>query len=118
MKNTRVMTEGAIFAAIFALIALTTVILPILGSVLIWILPLPFIIYTLRNGWKPGFSLFIVMAFVSFIIGGPLLILSAIFFGSGGIVVGEIYKREKSAFTALLGGSLAYITNLILYFCG
>lgn len=116
LKNTRVMTEGAIFAAIFAVIAFTTVILPILGSVLIWILPLPFIVYTARNGWKPGILLFIAATFVSFIIGGPLLIFSALFFGSGGLVVGELYKRKKSAFIILLGGSLAYITNLILYF--
>ncbi|OIJ17017.1 hypothetical protein BKP37_00185 [Anaerobacillus alkalilacustris] len=116
MKNTKVMTEGAIFAAIFALIAFTTVILPILGSILIWILPLPFIIYTLRNGWKPGLLLFFVASFVSFIIGGPLLIFSAIFFGSGGLVVGELFRRKKSAFTVLLGGSLAYIVNLLFYF--
>lgn len=116
MKNTKVMTEGAIFAAIFALIAFLTVVLPILGSILLWILPVPFIVYTVRNGWKAGLMLWVVASFVSFIIGGVVLILSAIIFGSSGIVVGELYRRKKSAFTVLFGGSLAYICNLILYF--
>ncbi len=110
------MTEGAIFAAIYALLAFMTVILPILASVLMWILPLPFIVYVVRNSWKPGLMLLVVASFVSFIIGGPVLIISAILFGTGGIVVGELIRREKSAFTVLLGGSLAYIANFILFF--
>lgn len=116
LKNTKVITEGAIFAAIFALIAFLSVVLPILGSFIIWILPIPFIVYTVRNGWKPGVMLWVVAIFVSFIIGGLPLIFTAIIFGSSGVVVGELYKRGKSAFTVLLGGSLAYIANLIVYF--
>ncbi|MCT8139985.1 DUF2232 domain-containing protein [Anaerobacillus sp. CMMVII] len=116
MKNTKVMTEGAIFAAIFSLIAFMTVFIPILGSILLWILPLPFIVYTVRNGWKAGLMLWVVAIFVSTIIGGLVLFFTAIIFGSGGIVVGELYRRKYSAFVVLLGGSLAYIANLILYF--
>ncbi len=116
MKNTKVMTEGAIFAAIFAILAFATVVLPIFGSILIWILPLPFIIYTVRNGWKPALMLWAVASFVSFLIGGPILLLSAFMFGSSGIVVGELFRQKKPAFTVLLGGSLAYIVNLLLIF--
>jgi uncharacterized protein YybS (DUF2232 family) len=114
--NTKILTEGAIFSAIFTLIAFMAVILPIIGSFLIWVLPLPFIVYTVRNGWKAGLMLGVVATFVSFFIGGLLLIPTAILFGSSGVVVGELYRRKKSAFTVLLGGSLAYIANLILYF--
>lgn len=110
------LTEGAIFAAIFALIAFMTVMLPLLGSFFIWILPLPFIVYTVRNGWKPGLMLWVVATFVSLIIGGLLLVFTAIIFGSSGIVIGELFRRQKSAYIVLLGGSLAYIANLILYF--
>ncbi|WNF37163.1 DUF2232 domain-containing protein [Bacillaceae bacterium IKA-2] len=116
MKNTKVLTEGAIFAAIFAVIAFMAVFLPIIGSFLMWILPIPFIVYTVRNGWKAGLILGVVATLVSFIIGGLLLIPMAILFGSSGVVVGELFRRKKSAFIVLLGGSLAYITNLILYF--
>jgi uncharacterized protein YybS (DUF2232 family) len=116
VKKTKVLTEGAIFAAIFAIMAFMTVIIPILATVLLWILPLPFIIYTVRNGWKAGLMLWIVASFVSFIIGGLVLIFSAIIFGSTGIVVGELYRRKKSAFTVLFGGSIASIANLILFF--
>lgn len=116
MKKTKEITEGAIFAAIFALISFMTVILPILAPILLWILPLPFIVYTVRNGWKAGLMLWVVASFVSLIIGGVILLFSAIIFGSSGIVVGELYRRGKTAFTVLFGGSLAYIANLIFYF--
>ncbi len=110
------MTEGAIFAAIYGLLAFMTVILPILASVLMWILPLPFIVYVVRNSWKPGLMLLVVASFVSFVIGGVILILSAVVFGTSGIVVGELIRRKKTAFTVLLGGSLAYIANFMLFF--
>lgn len=116
MKNTKVMTEGALFAAIFTLIAFMTTYLPLLGSIFIWILPLPFIVYSVRNGWKAGLFLWVVATLVSFLVGGLLMLFSAILFGSGGIVTGELYRRKKSAFTVLLGGSLAYIGNFIFYF--
>ncbi|MFN7251990.1 MAG: YybS family protein [Anaerobacillus sp.] len=116
MKKTKVLTEGAIFAAIYAIMAFMTVIIPILATVLLWILPLPFIIYTVRNGWKAGLMLWIVASFVSFIIGGLVLIFSAIIFGSTGIMIGQLYRSKKSAFTVLFGGSIASIANLILFF--
>lgn len=110
------MTEGAIFASIFAIIAFLTVFLPVLGSILLWILPIPFIVYTVRNGWKYGIMLWVVASFVSFIIGGVLLLFVAVMFGSSGVVVGELFKRKKSAIVVLIGGSLAYIINLIANF--
>lgn len=114
--NLKAMTEGAIFAAIYGLISFMTVIFPIFASVLIWLLPLPFIIFTARNGWKYGLMLIIVAIFISFSLGRILFMFSAIMVGSSGVIIGELIRRKKTAFTVLLGGSLAYIINFILFF--
>ncbi|MBU8905777.1 YybS family protein [Desertibacillus haloalkaliphilus] len=116
MKNTRVLTEGAIIAALFAILLFLTLYLPIIGSIVIWLLPIPFIVYVYRHGLKAGLILWFVAFFVSFIIGGLLVLPLTLMFGSGGIVVGELYRRKKSAFAVLLGGSLTYIANLLLSF--
>lgn len=116
MKNTKALTEGAIFAAIYGIISFMTVGFPILSSVLIWLLPLPFIIYTVRHGWKHGVMLVVVALFLSFILGRVLFLFSALMIGSSGVVIGELVRRKKAAFSVLLGGSLAYICNFILFF--
>ncbi|MGO4889040.1 YybS family protein [Anaerobacillus sp. MEB173] len=118
MRETRKLTEGAIIAALFAIILFLTLYVPIVGSIVIWLLPIPFIIYVLRHGLKSGLSLLVVTFFVSFIIGGVIVLPLTFLFGTGGIVVGELYRRKKNAFTVLLGGSLTYMANLILYFAG
>ncbi|WP_096202905.1 YybS family protein [Bacillus sp. FJAT-45350] len=116
MNRTRTLTEGAILAALFAVILFLTLYVPLIGGLVVWFLPLPFIIYTIRHGLKPSFMLWIATLFVSFIIGGIVVLPLALFFGSGGIVVGELYRRKKNAFVILLGGSLTYIVNLLLSF--
>ncbi|MEC2164653.1 DUF2232 domain-containing protein, partial [Bacillus velezensis] len=54
MKNTRALIEGAILISIFAIISLLVVYLPLLGAILLFALPLPIILYTIRHGLKPG----------------------------------------------------------------
>ncbi len=116
MKQTKILTEGALFAALFAIILFLTIYVPFIGAIIVWFLPLPFIIYIIRHGMKPTITLWIVALFITFIVGGIIVLPLTLFFGSGGIVVGELYRRQKSAFVVLLGGSLTYIANLLIYF--
>lgn len=118
LRNTKTLTEGAIIASLFAIILFLTLYVPLVGSIIVWLLPVPFIIYVLRHGLKSGLTLWFVTFFLSFIIGGVIVLPLTLLFGSGGLVVGELYRRNKDAFAVLLGGSLAYIINLVLYFIG
>jgi uncharacterized protein YybS (DUF2232 family) len=116
LKETKKLTEGAMLAALYLLVLLMVLYIPLIGIIIIWFLPLPFIIYVLRQGLKAGIVLFSVTLLGSLIVGGIIVLPLTILFGVGGIVVGELYRREKPAFAVLLGGSLAYIANLIVYF--
>lgn len=118
MKETKRLTEGALFSAIYILVLLITLYVPFVGMFLVWFLPLPFIIYVLRYGFRAGIFTWLVALFGSFLVGGIQILPLTLMFGSGGIVVGELYRREKSGFAVLLGGSLSYITNFILFFVG
>ncbi|HHY22534.1 MAG TPA: DUF2232 domain-containing protein [Bacilli bacterium] len=118
MKNTRVLTEGALMAALFTLILILSVFVPFIGLITLFLLPFPIIIYVLRHGIKPGLLLLTVVLSVSFFVGGLEGLPLAWFVGVGGLVVGELYRRKKSGFAVLLGGSLAYIVNFLLLFIG
>lgn len=116
MKDVKVLTEGAIMAALMTLIAFISFTVPLIGSILILAIPIPLVVYTTRHGSKPGIMLWVVANLVSLIIGGPTLVLGTVLFGGTGIVIGELILRRKSAFIVLFGGSLANISALILSF--
>lgn len=116
MQDIRKLTEGAIVTALYLIILLLTIYIPFFGLLLIWFLPLPYIIYVLRHGIKASIVVWLATMLGTFIVGGVVLVPLTIMFGSGGIVVGELFRRQKSAFAVLLGGSLTYIVNLLLSF--
>ncbi|KHF40079.1 YybS family protein [Halalkalibacter okhensis] len=118
MKNTRVLTEGALLASLFAILLVITTYVPLLGMITVWALPLPFVVYTYRRGLKAGLLLWVVAFFLAFIIGGLVTIPTAFMFGSGGIIVGELYRRKLSGFGVLIGAGLVYTLNALLLFLG
>ncbi|WP_209125195.1 YybS family protein [Alkalihalobacillus sp. BA299] len=116
MKKTKALTEGALLAALFGVGIIALLFIPFISMVLIWFMPIPFIIYVLRHGLKSGVLFWVVTLFLTFIISGLPGFPIPLFFGAGGIVVGELYRREKSGLAVLLGGSLTYIVSIILFF--
>ncbi|MCL7747488.1 YybS family protein [Halalkalibacter alkaliphilus] len=116
MKNTRVLTEGALLASVFAILLAITTYVPLLGMITVWALPLPFVVYTYRRGLKAGLLFWVVAFFLAFVIGGLVTVPSTLIFGSGGIIVGELYRRKLSGFGVLIGASLVYTANALLMF--
>ncbi|WP_018923271.1 YybS family protein [Salsuginibacillus kocurii] len=118
MKQTRALTEGAVMLALFMILVGMALFIPVIGTLVIWLLPLPFIVYTVRFGLKPAFIVWITAFFISFLLGGVLALPFTLLFASGGVVIGELIRREKEALMVLVGGSLTYIVGLIIVFVG
>ncbi|MFC0561272.1 YybS family protein [Halalkalibacter alkalisediminis] len=116
MKNTRTLTEGALMAAVFAILLLITTYVPFIGIITVWALPVPFVLFTLRRGLKPGFMLWTVSLLLAFLIGGIATVPTAFIFGSAGLVIGELYRRSVSGFSVLIGAGLIYTLNMLLVF--
>nr|WP_275899609.1 DUF2232 domain-containing protein [Bacillus piscicola] len=89
---------------------------PFLISILLWFMPLPFIIYTARYGIKSALVMGTVTLFLSFVVGGLVGLPNALLAGAGGILAGELIRRKKDAFLVLAGSSLAYISVLLLIY--
>jgi uncharacterized protein YybS (DUF2232 family) len=114
MRDTRVLVEGAVVAGIYTLLFLLTMYIPFLSLLSLFVLPLPYIVYLYRHDLKAGLLLWAVTFGVSLAIAGINGILVTLFSGLMGIVMGELYRRKKSAFAVLLGGSLAGIVNMLV----
>lgn len=116
MQDTKRLTEGAILSGIFIVLLLLSLYVPLFISILLWFLPLPFIIYTARHGWKPGTVMFVAVLVLSVLVGGILGLPNAFLSGAGGVVAGELIRRKKEAFIVLAGSAVTYIVGIVLLY--
>ncbi len=63
MKQTKFITEGAALLAIYAILLLISMYVPILGTVVTFALPLPFILLTIRYKLSNVLVIFVVALF-------------------------------------------------------
>lgn len=63
MKQTKFITEGAALLAIYAILLLVSLYVPVLGTVVTFALPLPFILFTIKYRLSNAFIIFTGCAF-------------------------------------------------------
>lgn len=114
MKDTRILTEGAILASLYTVLLLITLYVPFISVITLWALPLPFVIFVVRRGLKQGVILGLVALLLTFIVGGIVSLPATLIFGTAGLVVGELYRRHYSGFSVLLGAGIVYIIHMLI----
>lgn len=113
MKQTRVLTEAAIVLAIYSILLVIAMYLPLIGLVAMFFLASPFIIFLLRNGIRAFFPMFLASFFISLFL-GPLIALPLTFvFGIAGLVMGYFYHK-KDSMLAIVGGTIAYLVTTVV----
>ncbi|WP_182811415.1 YybS family protein [Bacillus sp. ME78] len=116
MKQTKFITEGAALLAIYAILLLISMYVPILGTVVTFALPLPFILLTIRHKLSNVLLIFVVALFVTVIVSQPMNLVKTIMFGLIGIVLGYTYKTRKKPVEILIAGTLAYLIGFVLIY--
>ncbi|MGG1137110.1 YybS family protein [Bacillus mycoides] len=116
MKNTRFITEGAALLAIYAMLLLISMYVPILGTVVTFALPLPFILLTIRYRLSNAFIVFTAALFITVIVSQPMNLVKTAMFGLIGIVLGYMYKKRKKPVETLMAGTLAYLIGIMLIY--
>lgn len=115
MTNTRKITEGAVLLAVFAVLLLVVMYVPILRYLSILVLPLPFIIYTVKYGLKSSL-LFLLSSILLSIIVAAIVIPAAFSYGILGLVIGYCIKEKKSRTFLYIASTLSLtITILLVY---
>ncbi|ALC50120.1 YybS family protein [Bacillus sp. S70] len=116
MKQTKFITEGAALLAIYAILLLISMYVPILGTVVTFALPLPFILLTIRHKLSNVLVIFVAALFVTIIVSQPMNLVKTIMFGLIGIVLGYMYKTRKKPVEILIAGTLAYLIGFVLIY--
>ncbi|EJS65888.1 YybS family protein [Bacillus cereus] len=118
MKQTKFITEGAALLAVYAILLLISMYVPILGAVAMFILPLPFIVLTIRYKLPNVLLVFVAALFITVIVSQPISLIKTIMFGLIGVVLGSMYKKGKKPVEILIAGTLAYLIGIMLIYVG
>lgn len=113
MKRTNVLTEGAIFVAIYTVFLLITLYVPILSVISIFFLSTPFIIFGIRHGIKQSFVLLLASIVMTFLVGSIVSLPIGLMFSVTGIIMAYFYRQKRQLF-ALIGGTISLLINFVL----
>ncbi|WP_075983349.1 YybS family protein [Bacillus massilinigeriensis] len=113
MKNVNRLTYGAILLAIFAVILLITLYIPVIGVIMNLFLPLPFIMFAGKNDNKSSFVFFIASIFISLIVGTLFAIPFTLASGMTGLIMGILIREGKGRFHVFIIGTLVFLLNLV-----
>ena len=112
-RHTRGLTEGAILAALTAVIAAAGLVIP---PVAILLAPLPLMLLVIRWGLRTGVLATVVAGLILMQLFGPLVAVSAIGFGPVGLALGWGVRYERGpAWTVLAGAAALYASTLISF---
>lgn len=116
MKDTRKLTEGAVVLTIYAVLLMITTYVPVIGILLNFFLPLPFMFYAAKNNRKNIAVFFVAAIFISIIAGTFFSVPVTIAFGLTGAVIGDRIREKKSRLEAFIAGTLAILSGVILIY--
>ena len=103
------LTEGAVLLAIYVVLLLIFLYLPLFGTLFSLVLPLPYIYYIGKYNWKDGLLFFVATFILSFIAGNIPALFVTLLYGATGGVLGVCLYYYKDRKTAFISGTLTHI---------
>ncbi|MGG3989056.1 YybS family protein [Bacillus smithii] len=116
MKNTRILTEGAMMLALYAVLLLITLYIPVLWIASRFFLILPFFIYSAKYPAKNSVMLIIAAIIISMITGNIAAVSIGFAYGTTGAAMGYFLYRKKGKFSVYMAGSLVFLANTIIQY--
>ncbi|NUK30057.1 YybS family protein [Parageobacillus sp. VR-IP] len=114
MRKTYMITEAAIQLALFAVLFLIALYVPLIGVIATLFLALPFIIFTIRHGYAYALLLLAASLIISMLIGSLFSLPVALMFGTAGIAIGGMLAKNKSRHMILLISALIFLINIVV----
>jgi len=115
--RTQGLTEGAVLAALVALLAAASRYVPLVGAAAAFVAPLPLTVLVLRQGLRIAAVAGLASALVAMAIAGPLVGLGILIsVAPTGLVLGLGVRRGWPALrTVLMGGGVAFVSMVLNY---
>lgn len=116
--NARKLTYGAMMIALFAVLFAVSLYIPLLGSVSLFFIPLPILLYRLRYDRSASLLVAVAAILVSALLGGLLSAPAAVSLVLIGFVMGETIQTGKSKFYTLMAVGLTVLISMVATYVG
>lgn len=113
MNNSKQVTDGAILTTIFIVLLLISFI-PLLSVITAFLLPIPFIIFTYKHGWKPALVMVMAAFLLGFILKNIVALPVTIIATIGGVVIGRAMHQKRSAYETWAQGTAGFAVAIVL----
>ncbi|KQL41498.1 hypothetical protein AN960_03965 [Bacillus sp. FJAT-25509] len=114
MKSTRFIVEGAVLLAIYSVLLLVFLYVPFLSLILAFLMPLPFIIISIKYSIKESLLLCCLALGLTIPIASFNLLPITLMYSTVGIVIGYLLKNERSKGEILLTSTFIYLIHMVL----
>ena len=116
MKNAHKLTEGALCLAVFAILILMTIYIPVLGIVTNLFLAVPFILFAAKNTRMNSFVFLIAAIILSVLVGTILALPLTLSYGASGLVIGYFIQLKKSRMSTFVTATLVFLIALLVQY--
>src|SRR5699024_148073 len=114
MNQSKKITDGALLTAVYLVILLVAIFIPLLGAFALLFLAIPFIMYTEKHGTKSGLMMLIVAALLSMIFATIVSVPVTLLFGIGGITIGAALHKQVKPYEVWARGAVGFIVGILI----
>lgn len=114
MNKSKQLVDGALMTAVFIVMLLVTIFVPVIPVLTLFFLAVPFVIFAAKHDWKPAMMMFIVAILLSILFATVVSLPLTILFGIGGIVIGSAIYHERSPYETLARGTVGFAVGILL----
>ncbi|WP_180232805.1 YybS family protein [Bacillus sp. AFS055030] len=114
MKSTRFITEGAVLLAIYSVLLLIFRFVPFLSFIMAFLMPLPFIILSIKYSIKESLLICCVALGLTIVITSFNLLPITLMYSTVGVAFGYLLKNERSKGEILLTSTFLYLIHTVL----
>src|SRR5699024_2023844 len=116
MSQSKKITDGALLMAIYIVLLIMSVFIPVFILIGLFILPIPFIIYASRYNWKPNLLIIVLEFFLSMLFTNIDLLPLISNVCLGGLAIGSAIYNKDTSHQSWAKGTLCFIIGLLLVF--
>ncbi|WP_019243381.1 MULTISPECIES: YybS family protein [Bacillus] len=118
MNKGKLLTESGVLLALYAVMLFLVVYIPVLGIILMFLLPIPFVLIATKQNLGWSFGSFFVAILLTVLIGSFAAIPITMIFGLIGITMGYYLQKGKSNLQMFIVSVLVFIVCTLLIFIG
>ncbi|MEI3604429.1 YybS family protein [Pseudogracilibacillus sp. SE30717A] len=113
MNQSKKITDGALLTAVYIVLLLIVIFVPFIMTFGIFVLPVPFVIYAARHGWKPTILMLLTTTLLTMVFATVVSLPVTLLAGIGGIFIGTAINKKLGAYEVWARGSVGFIVGMV-----